>query len=170
MLHIYYIYMMHMISCFSCAWNSSCATSWTVADQVPQSLGFSRQNIGVGYHSLLIIHMKEKKGESESHSAMSDYLWPHGPYSPLNSPGQNTGVGSYSLLLGVFLTQGLNPGIPGCRQILYQLNYKGSPRILTWITYPTSVDLTNSGIESGSSALQADSLPTELSRKNLIQI
>ena len=35
--------------------------------------------------------------ESESHSVMSDSLWPHGLYSPWNSPGQNTGVGSLSL-------------------------------------------------------------------------
>ena len=36
---------------------------------------------------------------------MSDSLQPHGLYSPWNSPGQNTGVGSYSLLQGIFPTQ-----------------------------------------------------------------
>ena len=41
--------------------------------------------------------------------------------------GQNTGVGSLSLLQGTFPTQGLNPGLPHCRQILYQLCHKGSP-------------------------------------------
>ena len=41
--------------------------------------------------------------------------------------GQNTGVGSHSLLQGIFPTQGLNPGFPHCRQILYQLIYQGSP-------------------------------------------
>ena len=40
---------------------------------------------------------------------------------PWNSPGQNTGVSSLSLLQGIFPTQGLNPGLPHCRQILYQL-------------------------------------------------
>ena len=48
---------------------------------------------------------------------------------------------------------GLNPGLPHCRQILYQLNHKGSP---------------NPGIELGSHALQADSLPSELSGKPCI--
>ena len=43
-------------------------------------------------------------------------------YSPLNSPGQNTGVGSLSLFQGIFPTQGLNPGLPHGRWILYQLN------------------------------------------------
>ena len=57
---------------------------------------------------------------------------------PWNSPGQNTGVGSLSLLQCIFPTQGLNPGPPHCRQILYQLSHKGSPRILVWVAYPFS--------------------------------
>ena len=59
-------------------------------------------------------------------------------YSSWHSPGQNTGVGSLSLLQGIFPTQGLNPGLPHCRQILNQLSHKGSPRILEWVTYPFS--------------------------------
>ena len=38
----------------------------------------------------------------------------------------NTGSGSLSLLQGIFPTQGSNPGLPHCRQILYQLSHKGS--------------------------------------------
>ena len=68
----------------------------------------------------------------------SDSLWPHGLYSPWNSPGQNTGVGSLSLLQRIFPTQGSNPGLPHCRWILYQLSHKGSPRILEWVAYPFS--------------------------------
>ena len=44
--------------------------------------------------------------------------------SPWNSPGQNTGVGSLSLLQGIFPTQGSNPGLLPCRQILYQLSHR----------------------------------------------
>ena len=73
-----------------------------------------------------------------SRSTVSDALRPHGLYSPWNSPGQNTGVGSLSLLQGIFPTQGLNPDLPHCRQILYQLSHKGSPRILEWVAYPFS--------------------------------
>ena len=69
---------------------------------------------------------------------MSNSLRPHGLHSPWNSPGQNTGVGSLSLLQGIFPTQGLNPGLPNCRRILYQLSYKGSPGILEWVAYPFS--------------------------------
>ena len=58
---------------------------------------------------------------------MSHSLPPHGLYSPWNSPGQNTRVGSLSLLQGIFPTQGSNLGLLHCRQILYQLSYEGSP-------------------------------------------
>ena len=64
--------------------------------------------------------------ESESHSVMSDSWWPHGLYSPWNFPGQNTGVNSLSFLQGIFPTQGSIPGLPHCRQILYQPSRKGS--------------------------------------------
>ena len=67
---------------------------------------------------------------------MSNSLRPHGLYSPWNSPGQNTGVGSRSLLQGIFPTQGSNPGLLHCRQILYQLSHRGGPRILEWVAYP----------------------------------
>ena len=62
----------------------------------------------------------------ESRSVMSNSLRPHGLYSPWNSLGQDTGVGILSLLQGIFPTQGLNPGLPHCRQIVYQLSHKGS--------------------------------------------
>ena len=102
------------------------------------------------------------KFESESHSVVSDSLWPHGLQSPWNSPDQNTGVGSLSLLQGIFPTQGLNPGLLHCSRIPYQLRHKGSPGILEPI--PSS-DLPDPGIELGSPALQVDSLPTELWEK-----
>ena len=75
---------------------------------------------------------------SESLSVVSNSLQPHGLFSPWNSPGQNTGVGSLSFLQGIFPTQESNPGLPHCRRILYQLSQKGSPRILEWVAYPSS--------------------------------
>ena len=68
-------------------------------------------------------------------TVMSESLWPHGLW---NSPGQNTRVGSLSLLQRIFPTQGSNPGLPHCRRILSQLSHKGSPRILKWVAYPFS--------------------------------
>ena len=59
-------------------------------------------------------------------------------FATQNSPGQNTGVGSLSLLQGIFPIQGSNPGLAHCRWILYQLSPKGSPRILEWVAYPFS--------------------------------
>ena len=67
------------------------------------------------------------RSESESHSVVSDSLQPDGLYNPWNSLGQNTGVGSLSLLQGSFPTQGSNIGLLHCRQILYQLTL-GKPR------------------------------------------
>ena len=78
-------------------------------------------------------------GESESHSVVSNSLWPHGLYTPWNSsPQPEYWMGSLSLLQGIFPTQGSNPGLLHCRRILYQLSYKGSPRILEWVAYPFS--------------------------------
>ena len=75
--------------------------------------------------TLLII----RKVESISHSVMSNSLdtrllcsW--------DSPGKNTGVGYHELLQGIFLTQGLNLGLPHCRQILYFLSHQGNPFII----------------------------------------
>ena len=79
------------------------------------------------------------KVKSESRSVMSDSLWPHELYSPWNSPGQNTGVGSLSLLQGIFPTQGSNPGLLHCRRILYQLSHKGSPYIVKAIVFPVAM-------------------------------
>ena len=78
------------------------------------------------------------KTESEGRSVVSDSLLPPGLYSPWNSLGQNPGVGSLSLLQGISPTQGSNPGLSLCRWILYQMNNKGSPRILEWVAYPFS--------------------------------
>ena len=79
-------------------------------------------------------------------------------YSPWNSPGQNTGVGSCSLLQGIFPTQGLNPGLLHWGQIWrireVQEHWSGQ-------SIPSSVDLPNPGIKPESPALQMDSLPAE---------
>ena len=75
------------------------------------------------------------ESESVSCSVMSDSLQLHGLYPitvlcPWDSPGKNTGVGCHSLLQGNFPTQGLNPHLLHCRQILYRLSYQGNPSIL----------------------------------------
>ena len=78
-----------------------------------------------------------KEGRGNSHAnpewrsevkVTSNSLRPHGLYSPWNSPGQNTGVGSLSLLQGIFPTLGIKLGLLHCMQTLYQLSHKGSPR------------------------------------------
>ena len=77
-------------------------------------------------------------GLNETHWVVFDSLHPYGLHSLWNSPDQNIGVGSLSLLQGIFPTQGLNPGLLHCRQILNQLSHKGSPKTLEWVAYPFS--------------------------------
>ena len=115
-------------------------------------------------HFKLKWHRIRVKSESESHSVVSDSLLPHGLHSPWNSPGQNTGVGSRSLLQGILPTQGSNPGLPHCRWILYQLSHQGGQEHWSGEPVPSPGDLPDPGIEPESPASQADSLPTELSR------
>ena len=116
---------------------------------------------------------------------MSNSLPPHGLYSPWDSPGQNTGMGSLSILQGIFPPHGSNPCLWHCRRILYQLSQQGSPRILEWAAYPFSRGssrprsrigvsctaggcFTSPGVESGSPALQADALPAQESNRGLL--
>ena len=63
------------------------------------------------YHGGTLQVLWKDKLESESHSVVSDSLRHHGLYSPWNSPSQNTGVGTCSLLQGIFPTQGSKPGL-----------------------------------------------------------
>ena len=74
-------------------------------------------------------------------------------YRLCNSPGQNPGVGSLSLLQQIFPTQGSNPGLLHCRQILYKLSHKGSPRILEWVAYPFSSGSSWPGNQTGVSCI-----------------
>ena len=62
-------------------------------------------------------------------------LGPHGLQpprllSPWDSPGENTGAGSHSLLQGIFLTQGSNPGLQHCRWTLCRLTTGEASNVL----------------------------------------
>ena len=55
---------------------------------------------------------------------------------PWNFPDKSTGAGCHFLLQGIFLTQGLNPGLPYYRQTLYRLSYQRSHRhIHNWVSF-----------------------------------
>ena len=100
--------------------------------RTPQSSwGIREKKKEMDYKFLEIAKFIWNKLSSESQSCLT-------LCDPWNSPGQNTGVSSHSLLQGIFPTQRSNPGLPHCRQILYQLGHKGSPRILEWVACPFS--------------------------------
>ena len=70
-----------------------------------------------------------------------------------DSPGKNTGVGCHALLQGTFPTQGLNPGLPNCRRILYRLRHQG---ICMHISHPSWTPLSHpSGHSSQGSSLSS---------------
>ena len=87
-------------------------------------------------HSVLVVGLepkpkKERKKERQSPSRVRLFATPWTVvYQALPSMGYsrlNTGMGCHFLLQGIFLTQGLNPGLPHCRQMLYHLSHQGSP-------------------------------------------
>ena len=107
------------------------ATLWAVACQAPLSMGFSRQEYWSGLPCPPPGDLPNPGIEPRSPTLQVDSL----PAEPPGKP-KNTGVGSLSLLPGIFPTQESNQGLVHCRQILYQLRHQGNPRILEWVAYP----------------------------------
>ena len=66
----------------------------------------------------------EVKSLSRVRLFVTPWMQPTRLLSPWNFPGKSTAVGCHFLLQEIFLTQGLNPGLPHCRQTLYPLNHK----------------------------------------------
>ena len=84
------------------------------------------------YHFLLSLSGSTKVSTEvkRSHSVMSNSLRPHGLQPtrllrPWDFPGKSTGMGCHFLLQGIFPTQGSNPSLPHCRQMLYSLSHQG---------------------------------------------
>ena len=75
---------------------------------------------------------------------------------PWNSPGKNTRVGGHSLLQGIFMTQGLKPGLLHCRQIVQHLSHQGRPGSLSVSLFFTS------GVQSIGTSASASVLTTNI--------
>ena len=119
--------------------------------------------------SVLIFYLSGKEKVVQSRLTLCNPL-DYTVYGIWNSPGQNTGMGSLSLIPRIFPTQGSNTGLTHCRRILYQLADKGSPRIQQWVAYPFFRGLPDPGIEQKSRALQAVCLPIELLGKPFVSL
>ena len=74
--------------------------------------------------------------ESESHSAVSDFLQPHGLYNPWNSTGQNTGVGKPFPYPGDLPNPGIKPKSPALQVDSSLAEPPGKPK--NWVAYPFS--------------------------------
>ena len=117
------------------------ATPWTVAHQVSLST-LSRSLLKLmsiesvmpfnHIHSVIIpFKMKVKVLVPQSCPTLQSHgLQPTRLLSPWDSPGNNTDVGSHSVLQGIFPTRGSNPGLPYCRQILYHLSHQTQIQII----------------------------------------
>ena len=92
----------------------------------------------IGRQERYELQYSNKVFTSDKCESRSVVLQHHGLHSPWNSPGHNTGVGSLSLLPGIFPTQGSNPSLPHCRRILYQQIHKGSPPLTKTSFIPTT--------------------------------
>ena len=108
-----------LLQCMKVKSESEVAQSFpTLSDSMDCSLpgssvhGFSRQEYWTG---VPLPSPGLKVSDQISRSVMSNSLRSQGRYSLLNSPGQNIGVGSFSLLQEIFPTQGSNPDLLHCR-------------------------------------------------------
>ena len=111
--------------------------------------------------------------ECENLSVGSCSLQPCGLCSPWNSPGQNTGVSSLSLLQGIFPTQGSKPDLLHCRWILYQLSYHGShPKRCSCESAALNmpVNLENSAVATGLEKVSFHSSPKERQCKRMLKL
>ena len=79
------------------------------------------------HHTLSVTIMNQWSCSVVPNSLRSHGLQPTRLLHPWNFPGKSTGVGCHFLLQGIFPTQGLNPGLLHCRQMLYPLSYQGNP-------------------------------------------
>ena len=106
----------------------------------------TNQEVGIDIYTLMTLWIKQITNENLLYSIrnsvlcgdivvvvncsiVSDSLQLYGLeltrfFCPWASPGKNTGVDCHFLLQRIFRTQGLNPGLLHCRQILYHLSYR----------------------------------------------
>ena len=115
------------------------AKGWTWLSDFTFTFHFHALEKEMATHSSVLAWRIPGTGEPGGQPSMGSHRVKHdwsdlaavaGLYIPCNSPGQNTGVDSNTLLQGIFLTQWLNPGLLHCRWILYQLSYQG--RQMLW--------------------------------------
>ena len=99
----------------------------------------------LGWYDIImntLVSNNHSKSVSFSCSIIPSSLWPHGLQPtrllcPWDFPGKDAGVGCHFLLQRIFPTQGSNPGLLHCRQILYWMSYKGSPIIMVFYSKPS---------------------------------
>ena len=106
----------------------SCYISMWFGSEIENCYMHGLQSVLIKIDNCLIpLYLDLEVNWSESCSVMCNSLRPHVPYSPWNSPGQNTGVCSFSLLQGIFPTQRSNPGIEPRSPVLQEDSLPAEP-------------------------------------------
>ena len=129
---------------FATPWIAACQASLSITNSWSSLRLLSIESVMPTSHLILLVLsiLLAKVLVTWSHPILcdpTDYSLPGSSVHGIkNSPGKNTGVDCHSLLQGIFLTQGANPGLLHCRQILYHLSHQGSTLIShhMWSLFP----------------------------------
>ena len=123
---------------------------------------FHKEPIGLVKESYIPKPFDYRKWKSLSHVWLFATSW---SIQSMEFSRPEYGVGSLSLFQGIFPTQGSNPGLRHCGWILYQLSYKGIPRILQWVACPFSSGSSHPRNPTGVSCITGRFFTNELSGK-----
>ena len=127
--------------------NEGVQSSWLVLRHLSSGEAFTTFNWNLPVSSFFLKKLKLALGFNLDtlsyvdvcvfHSVVSDSLWP----VDCSPPGPSVhGIFQARILewVNISFSRVSSPGLPHCRQILYQLSHQGSPRILEWVAYPFS--------------------------------
>ena len=127
--------------------------------RLPRPWDSPGKNTGVGCHCLLqCMKVKRESEVAQSFPTLCD-PWTAAYQAPLSIgfSRQEYWVRCHFLLQGILLTQGLNPGLLHCRQMLYRLSHQKSPRskrlLISWLQSPSAVILEPTKIKSATVSL-----------------
>ena len=115
----------------------------------PALLGRARLRAFISSFRTLCVSASARLSPSVASNSLQPHgLWPSKLLCPWDSPGNNTGVGSLSLLQGISPTRESNLGLLHCRQILSRLSHQGSPCVnYTSNSFLKTKNITSSDLE-----------------------
>ena len=111
---------------YCCSMSSFNCCFLQVSQEAGQVVWYS--HLFQNFPQFIVIHTVKGFGIVKIDDFLLFYFNEYRLLGPWNSPGKNPGVRCHAVLQRIFPTQGSNPGLLHCRQILYHLSQQGSPR------------------------------------------